>query len=174
MRLLRFLPLLLSLLSPLALADRLYEVELIVFRQSGQVLPASQPAPDDWGSGARVLDAGSERPPALSGEAARLTPAKGYEVLLHQAWQQSLGSAPSSVAFSNGEASFSHHPVQGTLEMKAVRFVDLEARVWVNQFDADGLLSGSEQLKQSARLKNGELTYLDHGSIGALIRVRPL
>lgn len=174
MRLLHFLPLLLSLLSPLALADRLYEVELIVFRQSAQPLQASQPAPDDWAAGTRPLGAGSERPLALTGEAARLTPAKGYEVLLHQAWQQTLGSVPSSVAFRGGEASFAHYPVQGTLELKAVRFVDLDARIWVNQFDADGLLTGSEQLKQSARLKDGELTYLDHGSIGALVRVRPL
>lgn len=174
MRLLRFLPLLLSLLSPLALADRLYEVEIIVFRQSGQPLPASQPAPDDWAATARPLGAGSERPLALTGEAARLTPAKGYEVLLHQAWQQTLGSTPSVVAFNSGEASFAHHPVQGTLQMKSVRFVDLEAQIWVNQFDVDGLLTGSEQLKQSARLKDGELTYLDHGSIGALIRIRPL
>lgn len=174
MRLLRILPLLLSLLSPLALADRLYEVELIVFRQSGQPLLASQPAPDDWASGASPLGAGSERSPSLTSEAARLTPGQGYEVLLHQAWQQSLGSAPSKVAFSNGEASFSHHPVQGTLTMKAVRFTDLDAQVWVNRFDADGLLTSSEHLKQSARLKDGELTYLDHGSIGALVRVRPL
>lgn len=174
MRLLRFLPLLLSLLSPLALADRLYEVEIIVFSQGGQPLPASQPAPDDWAAGAQPLGAGSERPLALSSEASRLTPAKGYQVLLHQAWQQTLGSTPVTVAFSNGEASFAHYPVQGTLELKSVRFVDLDARIWVNRFDADGLLTGSEHLHQGARLKNGELTYLDHGSIGALIRVSPL
>jgi hypothetical protein len=174
MRLLRFLPLLLSLLSPLALADRLYEVEIIVFRQSSQPLQASQPAPDDWAARARPLGAGSERPLALSNEAARLSGSNGYQVLLHQAWQQTLGGATSTVAFSSGKASFAHHPVEGILEMKSVRFVDLDAKIWVNQFDADGLLTGSEHLKQSARLKNGELTYLDHGSIGALIRVSPL
>ena len=40
--------------------------------------------------------------------------------------------------------------------------------------DEDGVLVGSEYMKQGSRLKNGELTYLDHGSLGLLIRVSPL
>jgi len=36
------------------------------------------------------------------------------------------------------------------------------------------LLTGSERLKQSARLKTGELTYLDHSNMGMLIRISPL
>lgn len=174
MRLFRYLPLLLSLLAPAALADQLYEVDLILFRQGSEPILASQPAPDDWAAGARAPAAEDSRSTSLNSEAAKLSPGKGYEVLLHQAWQQNLGRTPSKVALSSGGETFGHHPVEGTLSLKLVRFVDLDVDFWVNRLDADGLLSASERLKQSIRLKNGELTYLDHGSLGILVRVNPL
>ena len=49
----------------------------------------------------------------------------------------------------------------------------MDADFWVNQFDADGLVTASERIKHSSRLKNGQLTYLDHGSLGLLIKVTP-
>lgn len=49
----------------------------------------------------------------------------------------------------------------------------MDADFWVNQFDADGLATASERIKHSSRLKNGQLTYLDHGSLGLLIKVTP-
>ena len=48
MRLFRCLALLLSLAAPAALAGGPYQVELVVFRQAGDAVPSSQPAPDDW------------------------------------------------------------------------------------------------------------------------------
>ncbi|PAU66396.1 hypothetical protein BZL41_01965 [Pseudomonas sp. PIC25] len=171
---LRYIALLLIFLAPTAFADRLYQVELILFRQAGETIPSSQPAPEDWAAGAQRLGAGSERATALNNEAAKLTPANGYQVLLHQAWQQMLGATPSKIIVSTGQEQFGHFPVEGTLSMNQNRLVDLEAEFWVNQFDADGVLVGSEYMKQGSRLKNGELTYLDHGSLGLLIRVSPL
>ena len=32
----------------------------------------------------------------------------------------------------------------------------------------------SELIKHSVRLQSGELTYLDHGSLGLLVRISPL
>lgn len=174
MRLFRALPLLLALLAPAAFAEGLYQVELILFRQAGEPVPASQPAPDDWAVDALPLAAESERGTALNAEAAKLSPANGYRVLLHKAWAQNLGAAPSKIALSSGQEQDGHFPVEGTLSLTQVRNVDVEADLWINQFDADGLLSGSERLKQSSRLKNGELTYLDHSSLGLLIKVSPL
>ncbi|MDH1261549.1 CsiV family protein [Pseudomonas sp. GD03944] len=176
LRTLALLPLLLlSLLGPgLAWADRLHQVEIIVFRQAGEPIPAAQPVPDDWAQGALPVDATQERATALNGEAAKLNPGNGYQVLLHKAWTQSLGSAPSTAAISTGNEQFGHFPVEGTLRLTQARFVDVEADLWVNQFDGSGLVTGSERIKQSSRLKTGELTYLDHGSLGLLIRVSPL
>ncbi|MEN0107956.1 MAG: hypothetical protein AAGC84_16245, partial [Pseudomonas sp.] len=44
MRALRSFALLLSLVAPLAFADGQYQVELIIFRQAGEPIPASQTA----------------------------------------------------------------------------------------------------------------------------------
>ncbi len=174
MRALRCFALLLSLVAPAAFADGLYQVELIIFRQAGEPIPASQTAPDDWAAGVQGSASDSPRSTALNGEAAKLTQGNGYQVLLHQAWQQSMGEAPSKIAINTGNQQFGHFPVEGTLTLKQMRFVDLEANFWINQFDGTGLLTGSERLKQSARLKTGELTYLDHSNLGMLIRISPL
>ncbi|MET1080256.1 MAG: CsiV family protein [Pseudomonas sp.] len=174
MRALRHLTLLLTLLTPMALADGLYQVELILFRQAAEPISAGQVAPDDWAGGAPALAAESLRGISLDSEAARLTPDKGYQVLLHKAWQQNLSATPSKVALSEGTSQFGHAPIEGTLSLQQARFVDVQADFWINQFSADGLLSGSERLKQSNRLKTGELTFLDHGHLGLLIKVSPL
>lgn len=174
MRPLRFLPLLMALLAPTALAERLYEVELIIFRQGSQVLPASQPAAEDWASGANRLGMESQRSTSLDGEVAKLKSSANYQVLLHQAWQQTLRASSERVAFTSGEGSFDQYPVQGVIGLSLAETLELEADIWVNQLDEQGLLLQSERLRQSRRLTPGELTYLDHGSIGALIRARPL
>ncbi|WPC03668.1 CsiV family protein [Pseudomonas benzenivorans] len=175
LRTLALLPLtLLMLLATPTFAEGLYQVEVIVFRQAGEPVPASQPAPDDWARDAQPIDAGSERGTTLNSEASRLNPGNGYQVLLHRAWSQHLSGTPSRVALSTGSEQFGHFPVEGTLSLKQARFIDVEADLWINSFDASGLLSGSERLKQDSRLKSGELTFLDHGSLGLLIRVKPL
>jgi hypothetical protein len=174
MRLFRHLPLLLCLLSSMAFADSNYQVELILFRQATTPLLSSQPVPDDWASDAQLPASGSERSTALNNEATKLIPANGYEVLLHQAWQQSIGATPVKIALSNGQEQFGQFPAQGTLSLKLESFVDVTADFWANQFDADGMVTASERIKQSSRLKNGQLTYLDHGSLGILIKVSPL
>jgi hypothetical protein len=174
MRLLHGLPLLLTLLSTMAFADSNYQVELILFRQASTPLLASQPAPDDWAADAQLPASGSQRSTALNAEAAKLSPANGYEVLLHQAWQQSVGPTPVKIALSSGQEQFGQFPAEGTLSLKRENFVDITADFWVNQFDADGIVTASEHIKQSSRLKNGQTTYLDHGSLGVLIKVSPL
>lgn len=159
------------LCSTSALAERLYQVEAIVFRQSGELLSAGQLPPDNWAQDAIPVDGNTSRSTSLNSEAAKLSPGNGYQVLLHQAWTQSVGDASTSrVAIHSGSESFGHYPVQGTLSLKQGRLIELDSDIWVNQFDA-GVLSDSERIKQSIRLKNNELTFLDNGSLGLLIRV---
>lgn len=173
MRAIRNFALLLALLAPAAFADGLYSVEMIIFRQSGDPIPASQPAPDDWAAGSQSIE-GSERGTALDGEAAKLSPNAGYEVLLHKAWSQNLSATPNMVSVTSGEQQLGHYPVEGTLALTLDRSVDAQADFWINQFDGSGLISSSERLRQGTRLKNGELTFLDHGNLGILIRISPL
>lgn len=174
MRPLRFLPLLMALLAPTALAERLYEVEMIIFRQGSQVLPASQPVAEDWASGSNRLGMESQRSTSLDSQADKLKASGNYQVLLHQAWQQTLRANMEQVSFTQGDGSFDQYPVQGVIGVSLAETLELEADIWVNQLDEQGLLLQSERLRESRRLSPGELTYLDHGSIGALIRVRPL
>ena len=171
MRAFRYFTLLLCLLAPSAFADALYQIEVIVFRQAGQPVVASQPAPDDWAVGAAPI-AGNERGTALDGEAAKLNPGNGYEVLLHKAWAQNLTAAPSKAALSTGNEQFGHFPVEGVVSLsEQQRLIDLEADFWINRFDSDGLLTGSERVRQKTRLKPNELTYLDNGSLGVLVKI---
>src|SRR5690606_33313004 len=104
----------------------------------------------------------------------KLNPSSGYQVLLHQAWSQSLGESSSRVAIRSGNEQFGHYPIEGTLSLKAGRLIELDSDIWVNQLDASGTLADSERIKQSRRLKSGELTFVDSGSLGLLIRVSPL
>lgn len=173
MRLLQVIPLLLCLMASSAFAERLYQVELVVFRQAGEPVPAPRVAPDDW-AGTALPIAGHERPTALHNEAAKLTPGNGYQVLLHKAWGQSIGTQPSKAAVSSGEQQLGHYPVQGTLSFSQERFTDVDIELWINHFSRDGLLDSSEHLKVNQRLQDNSLTYIDHGSLGALIRISPL
>lgn len=166
---------LLSLLSSsAALAETMFQVEVIVFRQTTEQLPAARPAPDDWAQGAWPIDPSQERVTTLNIEASKLTPANGYSVLLHKAWAQSIGASPSSVALSTGSEQSGHFPVEGTLELQQNRLIDLDVNLWINRFDDNGWLSSSELIKHSVHLQSGELTYLDHGSLGLLVRISPL
>ncbi|MGV6477052.1 CsiV family protein [Azotobacter vinelandii] len=174
MRALRLLPLLLALLAPAAFAEGLYQVELILFRQPGDPLPAGQPPAENWAAGAQTLNDTNRRTPALEEQAAKLAGAEGYKVLLHQAWQQQLGGTASRMALSAGKESHGHHPIEGTLSLTQGRYLDVAAEFWINRFDNVGFLAGSERLKQTSRLSTGQFTFLDHGNLGLLIRVTPL
>lgn len=171
MRAFRHLTLLLCLLAPQAFADGLFQIEVLVFRQGGEAPSSSQPAPDDWAVGAPPI-AGNERGTALNDEAAKLNPGNGYEVLLHKAWAQNLSAVPSKSSLSTGSDQFGHFPVEGVVSVsEQQRLIDLEADFWINRFDTDGLLDGSERVRQKTRLKLNELTYLDNGSLGVLVKV---
>ncbi|MGE4406821.1 CsiV family protein [Pseudomonas sp.] len=166
---LRCLALLAMLVAPPALADTLYRVELLLFRH-GAPLEASQRAPYDWMRDALPLAAANERAPALGEVAARLEASDGYRVLLHQAWQQPLGERGVRLAFSQGEPHFEHFPLQGTLGLRQGRWLEVDARFWLNRFGEYGQLLGSQYLRQTFQLRPGELRYIDHDSLGLLIK----
>jgi hypothetical protein len=174
MRVFRSLTLLLVLIAPAAFADGMYQVELILFRQHGEPAATNQAAPEDWAAGAQSLDADNQTSTGLDALVSKLEASDGYKVLLHRAWQQSLSATPSKVAISSGQPQFGHFPIEGTVSLGLARFTDIDANFWVNQLDEHGVLVTSERMRQATRVRNGELTYMDNGSLAMLIKVSPL
>jgi hypothetical protein len=174
MRLFRSLTLLLTFVAPMAFADDLYQVEMILVRQNAVPAIVSRAAPEDWAAGAQRLADDSQRTPALNDVVTKLTASGDYSVLMHKAWQQTLGETPAKVAVSDGHEQFGQFPIEGTLEMKLGRFTDVNADFWVNQIDANGLVTASERLKQDSHTKNGQLNYLDNGHLALLIKITSL
>ncbi|MEA1031045.1 CsiV family protein [Pseudomonas sp. FP1154] len=174
MRLFRSLTLLMTLVAPLAFADDLYQVEMILMRQNAEPAIVSRAAPEDWDAGAQRLDAKSQRTPALGHIVEKLNASGQYTVLMHKAWQQNLGEQGSRIAVSDGVEQFGQFPIEGTLELKLGRFTDVDADFWINQIDTNGLVTSSERLKQQSHTKNGQLNFLDNGHLGLLIKITSL
>ena len=174
MRLFRSLTLLMTLAAPTAFADDLYQIEMILVRQNAVPAIVSKAAPEDWAAGAQPISKDSLRTPSLNGEVEKLTASKEYTVLLHKAWQQNLGEQASKIAISDGKEQFGQYPIEGTLNLKLGRFTDVDADFWVNQIDANGLVTASERLKTESHTKNGQLNFLDAGHLGMLIKITSL
>ncbi|MCS3835978.1 hypothetical protein HNR03_000558 [Pseudomonas sp. JAI111] len=178
MRLFRLLTLLTTLLitsfAPTAFADDLYQIEMILIRQNAVPAIVSKAAPEDWAAGAQRISPDSLRTPSLNGEVAKLTASTDYTVLLHKAWQQTLGEEATKVAINDGKEQFGQFPIEGTLTLKLGRFTDVDADFWVNQIDANGLVTASERLKQNSHTKNGQLNFLDNGHLALLIKITSL
>ncbi|WP_223463215.1 MULTISPECIES: CsiV family protein [unclassified Pseudomonas] len=163
-----------ALVAPTAFADDLYQVEMILVRQNAVPAIVSRAAPEDWAAGAQPVGPDSLRTPSLNGEVEKLTSSADYTVLLHKAWQQTLGENASKVAISDGKEQYGQFPIEGTLNMTLGRFTDVDADFWVNQIDANGMVTASERLKQESHTKNGQLNFLDNGHLGLLIKITSL
>lgn len=179
MRLFRSLTLLLMLMTPAlfasaAFADGTFQVEVILFRQIDQPAATNQPSPENWADSARKLVTADQATTTLDSMADKLDASGLYKVLLHKAWQQDLSATPSRIALSDGQEQFGHFPIEGTVSLALARFTDIDANFWVNQLDSHGVLITSERMRQSTRVKNGELTYMDNGSLAMLIKVSSL
>ncbi|MDY0250977.1 MAG: CsiV family protein [Pseudomonas sp.] len=173
MRYLVHLTLLLTLCSTQALANDTQLVELVVFRQSSESLLASRVAPDNWANGATPVTTDMLRTTHLDHLVKKLSPDNGYEVLLHKAWLQTTNGPSVQIAVSEGPESFQHYPVEGTLAMELDRTSQVQLDFWINQFNPDATLLSSERFKQSTLVANDQVTFIDHGTLGALIRIQP-
>lgn len=181
MHLFRPFALMLALLAPLAQAQTApteqvtgpvrYHLEVVLFRQ-GEPIASGRPAPEDWSRNADVRAEEISAGTRLNAEVAKLTPENGYEVLMHRAWRQNLGTTATTVAISEGEPQLGQYPVHGTLRLRLDRLVEMQAELWVNQLD-EGEIVQSEQIKQNRRLKPSELTFVDGTSLGLLVRATP-
>lgn len=172
MRYLIHLALLLSLASAQALATSSQVVELIVFRQSNDSLQTSRVAPDNWANGAARVTADMLRSTQLDLLAKKLTPDNGYQVIMHKAWLQNNDGTSAHVAVNDGPAYFQHYPVEGTISFDLERTSSVQLDLWINQFNADKTLQSSQRFKQTILVANEQVTFIDSGSLGALIRIQ--
>lgn len=167
------LVLLLTTALPLWAADSQH-IELILFRQGDmQAHSASQLAPDTWADNSQHLQPSQLRSSLLEAPISRLVPANGYSILLHRVWQQDSRSGTTRTALSSGDNIFGHHPVEGVLTLQQEGSNRVQLDFWINRFKADGNLDSSERMQQSAIVPFNELTYIDYGDLGALIRIQP-
>ncbi|GGD04296.1 CsiV family protein [Halopseudomonas salina] len=159
-----------------------YQVEAIVFAQPSAPISGNR-APDyNWANDAvmledtarsdvRKLDVTQLR---MDREADKLA-ANGYRILMHQAWIQPADSNL-KVAIHQGETLGEHYPVEAVLGLeRAEESMALEVKAWRHtgtrsqDGQADSIVS--EKLHQSRRLRLNEVHYLDHQSMGMLVRV---
>lgn len=155
-------------------ADSMAQVELVIFRHAETPLIASQPPKATWDEGAKTLVERNEVPTALTDAVAKLTPQKGYRVLLHKAWRQTMTGSTLDLAVKSGVAQFEFYPIQARLRLSFGDQVSIDSRVWVNQFDEQGRITGTERLAQKFKVRTNEVRYLDHGSLGLLIKISQL
>lgn len=173
----RSLLVLLSLTTMPALAQTLYQVEVVLFSQSGSALYSATPD-YRWADDAVWADRDNHadvRPVSdtllrLNSQADRLRQ-NGSTILLHKAWVQPADSNL-LVAAADGEPLDEVYPVQALVRLQRDRFIELDATFWRNHINRENRnLAASERLRDQRRLRLDEVHYLDHQSIGALVRV---
>ncbi|GGI94908.1 CsiV family protein [Halopseudomonas pertucinogena] len=156
-----------------------YLVELVVFGQPGaQLVPAALPGAD-WADRAVLLDEGfndevralAPHRHQLEAEARKLE-SSGYQIKLHRAWQQPADSHLSvavhqgqSLATADGQLLY---PAQALVSLSDT---PLTARVTLWLYHATAAEPVSERLQVTRSLRLDQTHYLDHRSLGALIRV---
>ncbi len=124
----------------------------------------------------------------LETEAARLRRARGYEVLAHLAWRQPfLPNEPGmaqliATADPTAPDQVAGELLLGTVTIDLRRFLHAHLDLYYRPRQPEALMGadGSAQaeangqfihIRQSRRMRSGELHYLDHPQIGAIIRI---
>tara|TARA_R110000764_G_scaffold112761_8_gene199751 strand:+ start:5998 stop:6564 length:567 start_codon:yes stop_codon:yes gene_type:complete len=177
------LVLLASLASTLALAQSAdeYLVEVVFFGQPSAPIVAGTPPDLDWADNAVKLDETTRSdvraidPTRFQlDQDARKLEQKGYQIYLHQAWSQPLDNNL-DVALSKGQADNGIFPVQGLVNLSQDKLMEIAVSFWRNRAASEVQMSGasivSENLHQRRALRLNETHYLDHQSLGMLVRV---
>ncbi len=175
--------------APGALAQRLYDVEIIVFsHNTGQDLGETWQQPVD-GAGRARGQFQDNRFTELSSSRYRLEPVRyslqsegAYTVLFHRAWRQQA-SSPSNIAdyplhsFSN-EANSS---VEGAISLVRGRYLHLDVDLLLmkaaggapGQYSDGPGNTPAYRLREKRRIKSSELQYFDHPRFGLIAMVTP-
>lgn len=159
-----------------AQSQNTYQVEVVIFSQPSAQLTPGTPPSYDWAdqatllsetarSDVRQLDSSRHR---LSSDAGKLS-SQGYKVVLHQAWTQP-DDGHLVVAVHEGQDMDGVYPVQALVRLDRKRLLEVDVTAWLNSQTQNQEIV-SERIKQIRRLRLDETHYLDHQSMGMLIRV---
>ena len=119
----------------------------------------------------------------------------GMHVVFQQVWKQPADSRIQMpfIRIDGGNSYGSRHELEGYLRISAQRFLHVDADLWWNEFNPAGSDNSSDdtesysvapglpryeigrnfELKESRRMRSGEVHYLDSPVLGMLIRVTP-
>lgn len=182
----------LLLALPTALHAERYRVDLIVFADktgAGDEAPLAVQAPLERAlelhDSAGLAKAGIELLPdtsfGLTEAWSRLRNSRDHQPLLRLAWVQKDPPAERGVALRlrhgvpyselTAQGSSTVYPVDGTVALRAGRFLHLDADFVHTQADRAGELS-SYRLRERRRLRRDELHHLDGPKLGVLVRVQ--
>lgn len=138
---------------------------LVELNDTGIATEAAAPKP--------VMDLGFEAVPrselALVAEAERLAGISAYRVLAHGAWQQLGVGRDDAQPFPVSRLRVSGG-VSGSLTLHVRRFPHLALELELPPAAGAGIGSPMS-LKESRRLRRGELHYFDHPAFGAVVQV---
>lgn len=159
-----------------------YQVEAIVFAQPSAPISGNRMPEMQWADGAVMLDDTArsdvrrldDTQRRLDREADRLK-AQGYPLLMHSVWVQPA-DPDLKVAVHAGESLGDHYPVEAIIGLqRGQESMQIEVKAWrhssVGAPGASTRQIVSEQLHQTRRLRLDEVHYLDHQSMGMLVRV---
>lgn len=158
-----------------------YQVEAIVFAQPSGAITGNRSPEPDWADNAVMLESTArsdvrrldDTQHRMDREADKLR-AQGYQILMHKAWTQPLDNSL-EVAVHEGESLGEHYPVEALVGLERGQdSLVLDARAWRHTpvgGDSQSSRIASEQLHQSRRIRLDEVHYLDHQSMGMLVRV---
>ncbi len=139
------------------------------------------------GSNVGVLTAGASEPSAIAAVPReqlaygaivnRLKRSGRYRPLVHLGWRQpglaKTEALPVRIAGSSSAAPDASR-VRGTLRLYRSRYLHLEADLVYTRPSAELLAASSRfALRESRRMRSGELHYLDHPLFGILVRATP-
>lgn len=138
----------------------------------------------------------------LTAEAQRLQRNAGYRILLHGRWLQPVPprESPEPLLVQSGPRYGDLAGLEGTFDVTLGRYLHFQARLYYREplmgqaprdlplappgmepaasmpplTEQDLTPGGFMQLRESRRMRSGELHYLDHPKLGVLVRIEPV
>lgn len=164
-----------------ARAGGLYAVEVVIFeRLRGEAVPGGELLPPE--RGARDLAPGGEGAPyarlaesalALTAQARRLEANGAFRVLAHGGWWQPAGTGAAPVRIDALGAGLNlGEALTGTVRVYQTRVLHVAADIALVRDTGIGAGGSVQRLHTRRGLRAGEVHYLDHPAIGALVQVR--
>lgn len=145
-------------------APALYQVEVVVFRPGSGAAPAV-PGPGVLAGSPTPLTAADLR----LGAVARRLASTGYRPLLHAAWRQ---PATARIQAWSANAASAPASIGALLYQQGGLFLEIDATVaGIGPADPGGT-PGVVRLRETRRIRNGNLHYFDHPDFGVVASVR--